>query len=221
MGTYAIIMGDIVKSREHQKAKQLSQLFNEKIFEANQVFKKGIVSPLTITLGDEFQGLVKSFKQAFQVAHQLSLQLLSHDIRCRFVVGQVDLVSPPNSKVAWNMMGEGLAEAREKLNEKEDPNFYKFSGFDRKFLILLDGMGRSMSEVEKKWTPTQIHYVSAVFDNIETPKAELAEQLGISRNTLYKTIRSAEFQYYLQQKYTIEETLSLYDQEIFKVRSAK
>lgn len=56
---YWILMGDVVKSSDSGQI-QLQQFFAELIDEINNVFFNSLSSPLTITLGDEFQGIINS-----------------------------------------------------------------------------------------------------------------------------------------------------------------
>ncbi|MFD2134716.1 hypothetical protein ACFSLT_04795 [Novosphingobium resinovorum] len=76
-----------------------------------------MASPLTITLGDEFQGPFTSLVAAAQAAREIRFELLGKDIDCRFVIGSIDLRTPVNSRRAWNMMGPGFADARERLGK--------------------------------------------------------------------------------------------------------
>ena len=53
-----IIMADIISSRTIDKKEDFMGQFKALTSLANKRFKDSIVSPLTITLGDEFQGIV-------------------------------------------------------------------------------------------------------------------------------------------------------------------
>src|SRR5690349_14705463 len=108
-GPYAVLMGDIVGSQRASSVKTVHRAFNKAIDRANAAHADRIASPLTITLGDEFQGLLTACAHAWDVAVALRLELLVVGIPCRFVVGIARLETPLNTKEAWNMMGSGLA----------------------------------------------------------------------------------------------------------------
>ena len=208
-----VIMGDIVGSRKSVNPKRLHHSFNLIIEEINREYKSHIKSPLTITLGDEFQGLVTSLTMGFKIAAQARMNLLCQNIESRMVVGHAQIETQVNPKKAWNMMGPGLSEAREILNDKDDFNCYRFSlPSNRELSLLLNGLGRTLTNVETHWTSTQLKYVARVL-NSEEPKNTIAKELKISENTLFKVLRSGEFQFYIQQKYTIEEVLALLDKK--------
>lgn len=80
---------------------------------------------------------------------RLRLRLLVADVSCRFVIGTTQLETPVNPKEAWNMMGSGLAEARDKLNDKRATNAYRFSLPGEPLVeSLLDAVGDSHTHVE-------------------------------------------------------------------------
>ncbi len=189
--THAVIMGDLVSSESAQSVKRLHARFNKAVETANASRQKDIVSPLTITLGDEFQGLTHSLTSAFEIARMLRLALLAEKIDCRFVIGLANIETPVNRRTAWNMMGPGLAAAREKLGHKQDPNAIRFSLPGEVVLeTLLDAVGRSITDIQQGWTDRQLQLVIASEANGQSAVAT-ARQLQIAMNTYYKIKRAA------------------------------
>ena len=115
---YWILMGDIIKSR-NKESKKLVTTFNDLITHLNKKFKPEILSPLTITLGDEFQGILKSKNAGIRVIIEAEEWLLpkNETIEIRYVLnyGQVD--TEINKKIAHGMLGPGLTETRQLLDE--------------------------------------------------------------------------------------------------------
>jgi hypothetical protein len=206
-------MGDIVGSETSDSRRKLSNAFNRTISLVNASDEKHLVSPLTITLGDEFQGLTRSLTQGFHVIAKLRLGLLARQIRCRFVLGVVKLETKVNTEAAWNMMGEGLAQARKRLNDKADPNAYRFSiAADPARERLLDAIGLSITSIEEDWTETQLKYVQIrqEVDSVE----RMASRLRITSRSVYKVLEAAKWKYYIIQKAAIENGLEKLDSEL-------
>ncbi len=67
----AVIMGDIIGSQNVIDVQKMHRLFNEVITEINKEYEDDILSPLTITLGDEFQGLISNLYNAFEIASRM------------------------------------------------------------------------------------------------------------------------------------------------------
>lgn len=189
--THAVVMGDLVSSERAPSVKQLHQHFNKGVEALNVSNRRDIVSPLTITLGDEFQGLTRTMSAALRVARELRLRLKLANINCRFVVGLVRIETPVNRKVAWNMMGPGLAAAREKLDDKSNFNALRFSlPDDIAMEELLDAVGRSITDIQESWTVRQKQIVS-VSEASGGSASKATKKLQIARNTYYKIRRAA------------------------------
>lgn len=208
----AVLMGDIVGSERARSVKTVHRVFNKAIDFANERYADGIESPLTITLGDEFQGLLRTLSHAWRVACDLRFRLLVANISCRFVIGTARLETPVNTREAWNMMGGGLAEAREKLNDKRTGNAYRFSVPEKPIIeSLLDAVGDSLTEVETAWTATQLEYYRAVHDSARS-KAAVAKSLGVSARSLFKVLRAARAEFHGRQSAILASALAALDE---------
>lgn len=205
---YAVLMGDIVGSASAHSAGALHLAFNRAIAWANKAYAADIASPLTITLGDEFQGLLASLARAFDLAQALRLKLVGEGVSCRFVIGLVWLETPLNRERAWNMMGPGLSEARAALNDKRTANAYRFSLPNEPLVQpLMDAVGDSITQVEQDWTETQRRYFAATRGDDRT-NAKIAKRLGVSERAMYKVLRAARADFHGRQSRILRETLT-------------
>lgn len=119
-----ILMADILSSRT-KNAKQLIRQFKSIIQECNEVFNKELLSPLTITLGDEFQGVANSLRTGIRIQFFLEEKKIeqSLDFKLRYVLNYGAIDTSINKKIAYEMLGEGLTDARKVLNDlKKDKN---------------------------------------------------------------------------------------------------
>jgi hypothetical protein len=208
-----VIMGDIVDSEKSDSRQALSRTFNFNITAANRRFRKYLASPLTITLGDEFQGLVINAAKSFEIIADIRINLLAQGVRCRFVLGTVDLDTKVNPKNAWNMMGDGLAQARAKLNDKRDSNAYRFSmPSNPPIARLLGAVGNSLTIVEEQWTATQLEYIQLIRSRKAVIK--VSAPLGISKRSVYKVLEAAKWRYHAKQRSAILFALSSFDRKL-------
>jgi hypothetical protein len=204
---YAVLMGDIVGSESAPSLKAVHRSFNAAIDSANDRHAANIASPLTITLGDEFQGLLMGLAHAWQVAAELRTRLLFARISCRFLIGVAQLDTPLNTKKAWNMMGAGLSAARDKLNDKRVQNAYRFSLPDDPITeSLLDAVGDTITQVELQWTATQLRYYAKSRDWQRTQE-QLAKSLGVGPRSLYKVLRAARADFHRRQSDVLRSAL--------------
>jgi hypothetical protein len=94
--------------------KQLVQYINTK-------YSTSILSPLTITLGDEFQSIIKTKTYASQIVIDSFFYGYEHgfDWKMRFVLYEGKVDTKINTGIAYEMLGEGLSNARTLLETKK------------------------------------------------------------------------------------------------------
>lgn len=118
-------MGDVSESREYP-GEALAAHLRKVIGVATRRNREGIRSPLTVTLGDEFQGIVRSLSDGVRIILSLEQALLEDPLRVdgdacpyrfRYVLHEGIVESPVNPEIAHNMLGPGLTRARELLTE--------------------------------------------------------------------------------------------------------
>lgn len=206
----AVLMGDLVHSEAAPSTEALHARFNAAVGRANAAHAGQLVSPLTITLGDEFQGLARTLAASARIARGLRLDLRGSGIDCRFVIGLVEIQTPVNPDKAWNMMGPGLGRARDLLNEKKAGQFYRFSLEGHPvWEQMLDALGVGLSVIEEGWTDRQASDITALLGG-DSP-AELAEARGVSVHSIYKVRSSGQFDAYSAQWEAVEVALGAID----------
>jgi hypothetical protein len=158
-----ILMADIIGSSAH-KGQALMASFRKSVERVNRQASKDILSPLTITLGDEFQGVVKSTEAAFRVIF-MTEQLLRQEgnpYRLRFAVHEGKIDTKINRERAHEMLGPGLAEARHELTAMKSSR--------HRFSVVLADQSRAgqlnlamnvYQGIVDRWTPRQLKVVLA------------------------------------------------------------
>ena len=206
-------MGDLVNSERHPDPQLLHQRFNAAIIRQNDALAEDIVSPLTVTLGDEFQGLLSSTIPAAQAARRIRLELMNEEIDCRFVVGAVNLKTPLNRDRAWNMMGPGFAGARERLDEKRSPNRYRFHfPTDNVLETLLEASGRSLTSIERGWSIAQRTDITKLLEGDSV--ADIARMRNVTVHNVYKIRSAGDFELYTVLWEAIYKALMQIDQRL-------
>src|SRR2546421_13076826 len=101
MDTRIILMADIVESSKMEPG-QLMADFKKVVELINEKHVKNILSPLTITLGDEFQGVINGAEAALQVIFNIEEELLklTKPFKMRYVLVEGKIDTPLNRKNA-------------------------------------------------------------------------------------------------------------------------
>lgn len=115
-----IVMGDVVGSSDRDP-RDIALKLKSAIDSMQSRYDTRIISPLTITLGDEFQGVVDSHGTAVALTLDFLRLRLNGEIpfpmRFSVVTGEID--TPINTKIAHEMIGAGLTTARRGLTDKD------------------------------------------------------------------------------------------------------
>lgn len=210
-----VLMGDLVASRQAASASELHRHFNTIVERMNRVHGDLLVSPLTITLGDEFQGRCRNLRDAFRIAAEMRLRFLREEVRCRFVVGWVRVETPINRQKAWNMMGPGFAEAREMLlddsnsDHRHEDSAYRFSLLDQPIIErLLNALGGALTIFEEDWTSRQCELATHRLLETAQSVADMAKLYEVSERSIYNVLKAARLGDIENIRDAIEETLS-------------
>ncbi|MFN8277810.1 MAG: SatD family protein [Chitinophagales bacterium] len=116
MARQYILMADVISSRTFAP-KGLAAQFAEVVAHINKRFKKDLLSPLTITLGDEFQGVAAHLPAAVEVLIAMEEAIVTRGLpfQLRYVLYYGSIETPVNTMKAHGMLGAGLTAARQQL----------------------------------------------------------------------------------------------------------
>ncbi|MBI2497629.1 MAG: hypothetical protein HYV75_06860 [Opitutae bacterium] len=197
---YLALIGDIVDSKGLPKRGEFQTELAAGLKEISSR-NPALVSPYTITLGDEFQAVYKSADTLF--ADIFSILRRIHPVRARFAVGVGGLSTEINRKQALGMDGPAFHRAREAMNELKASRYlirlqgapagdsaadpwkllnhllnlvtYKIGGWEGNRLRIIQGLlnGESVAVLEKELRISNV----AVYKNINA--AALDELQGL------------------------------------------
>ncbi len=204
MKTYPILMADMMNSRK-RNSNQLISEFKHLIAAINKKWKKQILSPLTITLGDEFQGLIDTPENAIKIIFDLEEEIIknTYDIKLRYVLNEGEIETAINNKIAYGMLGKGLTEARAKLHRlKNTKHRFQFSmnGATLKQDIINDLFIIYENYVDN-WKHIEYHIVKEFIMN--KSYQEVAEVLDINVSSAWRRLKSLNIEEYFISKNSI------------------
>ena len=190
MPDHIIVMGDVVGSRVLDGQEMIGD-FKRLISSCNEELSSCLLSPYTITLGDEFQGIAKSLCCSVQSLFYLEESILKLRIpfRLRYVVHRGEIVTPLNPEIAYEMVGPGLARAREILTDKRQrrPRFV----FDLPDETLSADLNRLFAVIEslvQDWHEKDFGLVADLISNAND--SEVAASHHKNRSQIWKRRRN-------------------------------
>ena len=202
-----ILMGDIIGSRDKQSKKLISDF--KKLLKNVSNNKEAFISPPTITLGDEFQGVVKSLTDGINIIFQIEEMIIkkSYDFKLRYVLyyGQID--TPINRESAHGMMGEGLIKARELLNSlKRTENRIRLELNDQKSYIF-NMLFFIYASIVDKWKQNDFELLKYFFEYVDYKI--VAQKTKREKGNTWRRAKTLQIQQYFTTKKIIIETIKI------------
>ena len=183
-------MADVMGSSKRNGKALMSDL-KTGVAKVNKMNSREILSPMTITLGDEFQGVVKNPQAALKLILDMELHLMSleNPFKLRYVVYEGDIQTKLNKERAYEMLGPGLTAAREQLIElKSTKNRFKIHLEDKEQTEKLNLMLVVMQGIIDQWTPSQQKVVNTFLELDDYRK--VAARLNKDATAIWRRKRS-------------------------------
>ncbi len=186
MADYHILMCDVIGSSKWVSEKP-RQDFIRLVTACNRALKKMILSPYTITLGDEFQGIAASLRAVVESIFYLEEERIKNQyaFAIRYVAHYGAINTPLNREIAYGMMGPGLTRARQILSAKrrDRPRFF----FDLPDPVLSKNLNRLYSVTDAliaRWSPKDYAFISDLLAS--TSNEEPAAKYDKNRSQIWK-----------------------------------
>jgi hypothetical protein len=114
---FPILMADVINSGGKNPTLLMTQL-KDVVTTINKEKGANLISPLTITLGDEFQGLSNSMENGIKTIFDIEEKIVQkqYKLKLRYVLYFGQIETEINNKIAYEMLGEGLTNARKEYN---------------------------------------------------------------------------------------------------------
>jgi hypothetical protein len=191
---YFVLIGDIVNSKKIKDRIAFNAKFQEALSALN-AHKADILSPYTITAGDEIQAVFGSADNVFRDAIVILASIYPEKIRFSFSAGA--LITPVNPNQSIGMDGPAFYTAREGIDRlKKSGDLFHISGEGIPDLQLLQSCLQLLSFQIKDWKPNRLQ--TLMFLQEATPVKVIAEKLKVSEQAIYKTINAGALEVVMQ-----------------------
>lgn len=185
---YLVLIGDIVGSRTLPERAQFQRRLRH-VLQAINGRRKGLASPYTLTLGDEFQAVYREpgtlFADLFAILAEIA------PVQARFAVAAGEIVTPLNPAQAIGMDGPAFHRARALLGRlKEDEYLLGATGRDEAAWVLPAASLAILSGQLQGWRSNRLKLFARLLAGEPVP--ELAKRTGITPRAVNKNIRAAD-----------------------------
>ncbi len=191
---YLALIGDVVGSKDVSERAHFQKKLTNALKKINDRKPRPVVSPYTVTLGDEFQAVYRSADTLFFDVFSILSEM--HPVEIRFGVGLGELTTPINAKQALGMDGPAFHRARAMITTlKESEYLLGLQGepppqgpaFDQ--WKLFNHLLNFVSHKVGSWERNRLRIICGLLAG--QPVTELERELKVSKVAVYKNINTA------------------------------
>lgn len=216
---YLVIIADIIGSRKIEDRKAVQVKLEKTLDQINKDYSHAIASKFIITLGDEFQGVLRDGSVAIKIVTTIQREM--YPIRFRFGIGIGTISIELQAGTSLGSDGAAFHLAREMVKEVKAGED-KRTGSKNNMLIgieshlstaaLLNSIFKLASALQDNWTERQ-REVIATLEKYPGTQTEIAKRLGIVQSSVQKSLASSNFPLYKEAIDTVAKTLTAIMQE--------
>ena len=202
---YLALIADVIDSKMVQARFNLQKQLEETLQKMNGFFADYLASCFTLTLGDEFQALLKMNAPVFQIIDTLRSELTPTQLRFGIGLGEIVTAIDPLQSIGAD--GPAYWNARAAINlvhQKNDygnTQIYFSSGNDSQDL-LVNALIASGEAIRSSWRDSQEEILLDLLKRSvysETfSQQDLAQSLAINPSALSKRLKSSSIRVYLR-----------------------
>ena len=193
-------MGDVVNSRR-KKADELQYQLKGLVNYVNEEYKPTLLSPYTITLGDEFQGITKSLHSGIDTIFRYEEKCLAENanFKLHYVLHYGTISTDINPNIAYEMMGPGLTHARELLSDKSrGRKRFTFDLEDEVTSAQFMRVFEALDGIIQRWSRKDYSLIWSMIRNENN--AEVGAEFGKNRDQIWKRRKTLMIKEYNQLK---------------------
>jgi hypothetical protein len=180
-----VLVGDLVASRRIVERSAVQERLRACLRQLNSKKREGLVSPYTITLGDEFQAVFSTPDRLFRDALTVLIALYPVEVRFSFAIGEISTAI--NTKQAIGMDGPAFHEARATIDRlKKTKSLFAIASPDGAGLTLINQSLALVSHTIGKWPRNRLELLWGLTED-HTVK-QLARDLRVTDKAVYKSI---------------------------------
>ncbi len=200
---YIAIIGDIKKSKKITDRKSVQEKLRRVLEQVNKKYEKDISAKFMITLGDEFQGLLRGGENVLNIIQDIQMKM--YPIIIRFGIGVGEITTNINAEMAIGADGPGYYMARsaiESLKQEELKNRkqsadikIKIAEEKNKIAEMLNTIFSLMTVIQSNWTDRQREIIMD-YRKYKGSQSDCAKRLGITQSSVQRGLNNGNYYAY-------------------------
>jgi hypothetical protein len=179
-----VLIGDIVSSKKIPNRQDIQDKIKRVLMELNRE-NRHLLSPYTLTLGDEFQGVLSRADYLF--CDIISILTYVYPIKIRFSIGIGDIQTPINPNQAIGMDGPAFHSARSGIIKLKETSwlFTIVNPYDANQRMVEQSLFL-ISSMFSKWKQNRFQIMQRLCR--DSSVKQIAQNLNITDKAIYKNI---------------------------------
>lgn len=184
---YCAIIGDIIRSRQITDRQFVQRRFLAMAAEASRLYAPAIESPFTVTIGDEFQVLLRAIDRAPEIVEHVVQAMKPVELVFGLGIGAIHTDINPRQAIGMDGPAFHLARAALTQAKKKKPKIVYKS--DAAAIELVNALHCFIETCEERQTKRQQAVVAYVRQGYT--QAAIAGRLGIRQQSVHDIINAA------------------------------
>ena len=202
---YLALISDVIDSKMVQERIDLQKQIEKTLQKMNELFGDYLASRFTLTLGDEFQALLKVDAPVFQIIDTLRSELTPTQLR--FGIGLGEIVTDIDPLQSIGADGPAYWNARAAINLVHQKNDYGntqiyFSSGKENQDFFVNSLIASGEAIRSGWRDSQeeilLNLLKRSVYSESFSQQDLAQSLAINPSALSKRLKSSSIRVYLR-----------------------
>lgn len=202
---YLALIADVIDSKMVQERLDLQKQVEKTLQKMNELFGDYLASRFTLTLGDEFQALLKVDAPVFQIIDTLRSELTPTQLRFGIGLGEIVTAIDPLQSVGAD--GPAYWNARAAINFVHQKNDYGntqiyFSSGKENQDFFVNALIASGEAIRSGWRESQeeilLDLLKRSVYSESFSQQDLAQSLAINPSALSKRLKSSSIRVYLR-----------------------
>ena len=200
--TYIAIIGDFINSKQLKERQSAQEKLVATLSEINSAFLDSLSCKFTITLGDEFQGLLHQGENLLTIIERIETAL--HPVKIRFAIGIGTISTAIDPTNPLSSDGPAFYHARDAINQLKTKaaknkvvptNITLKSAANSNTDELINSLFAYLYQTKTRWTVRQRAVIDCYRQNNEKQK-ETAIKLGVNQSSVQRALQAAGYYTY-------------------------
>ncbi|PZO96488.1 MAG: DNA-binding protein [Streptococcus pyogenes] len=212
---FIALIADIVASKQLANRQQFQAALIQTLERLNKDYTQWLVSPFTVTLGDEFQALFVREVPIFEIIDQLNRYLAP--VTIRYGIGVGDILTTINSSISLGADGPAYWHARRAIQYIHQKNDYgntqvRISGEEKDVYETINTLLAAGEAIKSNWRSSQEELLVQLLEHKDYSEhfnqQDLGRALHLQPSALSKRLKSSNLKVYLRTRHQAQSLIS-------------